>query len=70
MPTRQNATIAKAGRQNMAQALRIFFTAMVALAFAVLWATSVLAEQKIIKSHGISTFGELKYPADFPISTM
>ncbi|WP_457650410.1 extracellular solute-binding protein [Profundibacter sp.] len=66
MPTRQNATIAKAGRRNMAQALRIFFTAMVALAFAVLWATSVRAEQKIIKSHGISTFGELKYPADFP----
>ncbi|HGG65929.1 MAG TPA: ABC transporter substrate-binding protein, partial [Rhodobacteraceae bacterium] len=39
---------------------------MVALALAVLWATSVRAEQKIIKSHGISTFGELKYPADFP----
>ena len=31
-----------------------------------LWsAKAVLAEQKIIKSHGISSFGELKYPPDF-----
>jgi len=66
MPARQNGAIAKPKSQHRARALRIFFSAMVALALAVLWATSVRAEQKIIKSHGISTFGELKYPADFP----
>ena len=26
---------------------------------------SVMAEEKVIKAHGISTFGDLKYPADF-----
>ncbi|WP_456388416.1 extracellular solute-binding protein [Profundibacter sp.] len=38
---------------------------MLALAMAVLLVSAAWAEQKIIKSHGISTFGELKYPADF-----
>jgi len=34
---------------------------------AVLWlGKSTFAADKIIKSHGISSFGELKYPADFP----
>lgn len=34
--------------------------------FMALMVLSAAAEDKIIKSHGISTFGELKYPADFP----
>ncbi|PIE12687.1 MAG: ABC transporter substrate-binding protein [Rhodobacterales bacterium] len=38
-------------------------TLSVVLGFAI--ASTAQAEQKIIKSHGISTFGELKYPADF-----
>ena len=66
MPARQNGAIVKSKSRHVARGLQIFFTAMVALALAVLWATSVRAEQKIIKSHGISTFGELKYPANFP----
>jgi microcin C transport system substrate-binding protein len=34
---------------------------------AVLWpGKSTFAADKIITSHGISSFGELKYPADFP----
>ncbi|WGI21482.1 extracellular solute-binding protein [Amylibacter sp. IMCC11727] len=36
--------------------------AMITLAFG---ATLANAQDKIIKSHGISTFGDLKYPADF-----
>ena len=66
MPTRQNGAIAKTETRDAARSLRIFFTAMVVLALAVFLAASARAEQKIIKSHGISTFGELKYPADFP----
>ena len=30
------------------------------------WAVAVSAQETIIRSHGIATFGELKYPADFP----
>jgi len=66
MPARQNGAIAKTETRDAARSLRIFFTAMVVLALAVFLAASARAEQKIIKSHGISTFGELKYPADFP----
>jgi microcin C transport system substrate-binding protein len=32
----------------------------------VVWVQSVQAQDTVIKSHGISTFGELKYSADFP----
>ncbi|SMX27196.1 Oligopeptide-binding protein AppA precursor [Pelagimonas phthalicica] len=39
--------------------------ALLALGLAVL-ATGTLAEQEVIKAHGVSTFGELKYDADFP----
>lgn len=39
--------------------------ALLALGLAVL-ATGALAEQEVIKAHGVSTFGELKYDADFP----
>lgn len=35
------------------------------LTFLILGISMALAEQKIIKSHGISAFGDLKYPADF-----
>ena len=43
-------------------AIAVPFFALVILAFA---AMAALAEEKIIKAHGISTFGDLKYPADF-----
>lgn len=66
MPTRQKRAIAKTMRQNRAARFSAFFTVMMALALAVLLVSAARAEQKIIKSHGISTFGELKYPADFP----
>ena len=39
--------------------------AFFSLIFLSLFATSVLAQEKIIKSHGYSRFGDLKYPADF-----
>ena len=38
---------------------------MLALAASVMAFSAMAQEQKIIVSHGISTFGELKYPADF-----
>lgn len=66
MPTRQKRAIAQTKRQNGRARFGLFFTAMMALALAVLVVTTARAEQVIIKSHGISTFGELKYPADFP----
>jgi len=31
-----------------------------------LWAFAAAAQDNVIRSHGISTFGDLKYPADFP----
>ena len=66
MPTRHKRAIAKTMHQNKAARVGAFFTVMMALALAVLVVTAARAEQTIIKSHGISTFGELKYPADFP----
>jgi len=62
MPTRQTGAIATA---RSLKGARLFFTTMLGLALVVLLVTAVRAEQKIIKAHGISTFGELKYPADF-----
>ena len=44
----------------------LIFTAWLFLALTILTAFSAKADEHIIKSHGISTFGELKYPADFP----
>jgi len=38
---------------------------LIALLFVLLSAVAALANDTVIKSHGISTFGELKYPADF-----
>lgn len=66
MPARRNAAISISSSKYMTRALQMLFTAMVALALAVLSGSSVKAEPKIIKSHGISTFGELKYSAGFP----
>ncbi len=65
MPTRQTRVIATTQRQSAAAGFRMLFTVMVALALAVLMVAGARAEPKIIKSHGISTFGDLKYPADF-----
>ena len=66
MPTHDSRTIATLNPRNRTAGLAAFFSVMLVLALAVLLATAARAEQKIIKSHGISTFGELKYPADFP----
>ncbi len=65
MSIRQQRAIAKTLQQNWAARCRTFLTVMMALALAVLMVTAVRAEQVIIKSHGISTFGALKYDADF-----
>ncbi|WP_069301047.1 extracellular solute-binding protein [Neptunicoccus sediminis] len=54
-------------------AVRRFVLASLGFLALVLWASLSLAQddtqgdtgEKVIKSHGISTFGELKYPADF-----
>ncbi len=66
MPTRQQRAIAKSKPQTTSVGIGTFFTVMMALAMAISLVTAARAEQTIIKSHGISTFGELKYPADFP----
>lgn len=66
MPTRQNAAPAQTKRYIQALNFRVFLTVMMALAMAVMLTATARAEQKIIKSHGISTFGDLKYAADFP----
>lgn len=42
----------------------VLFSALTMLS-ALLLATSVFAQEKIIKSHGVSTFGDLKYGPDF-----
>jgi len=66
MPIRHAKVIAKPRHHNSAGWLKTIFTGFIALAVLVLMVSVVRAEQKIIKSHGISTFGELKYAADFP----
>jgi len=65
MPKR-HAAISQTKHRNKTSVLWVFLTVMIALAMAVILATTARAEQVIIKSHGISTFGDLKYPADFP----
>lgn len=44
----------------------LLFGGAVALAFALTAHAARAQEGEVIVSHGISTFGELKYPADFP----
>ncbi len=50
---------------NNSTPLRLVF-ALICLSLASLMAHAALAQEKIIKSHGYSYFGELKYPADYP----
>ncbi|MGI9394545.1 MAG: extracellular solute-binding protein [Boseongicola sp.] len=52
---------------NMEETMRLAIASVLCL-FSSLWANGVLAEQhqNTISSHGISAFGELKYPIDFP----
>ncbi|TCP44412.1 extracellular solute-binding protein [Rhodovulum marinum] len=45
--------------------LRLWLTAWAAALVIALGALQAMAEQKVTVAHGISTFGELKYPADF-----
>ena len=42
-----------------------FFISSIILFAVAVGATLVNAQGKVTKSHGISTFGELKYPPDF-----
>ncbi|SMX45105.1 Oligopeptide-binding protein AppA precursor [Actibacterium lipolyticum] len=44
---------------------QLVLSGLLLVASLLFFAPSVEAEETIIKSHGISTFGELKYPADF-----
>ena len=73
-PTRETRTLApralvpRALVQTRADTQRALFKAMMALPFAILamaWMAAV-AYADTIKSHGISAFGELNLPADFP----
>ncbi|WP_272007990.1 extracellular solute-binding protein [Roseovarius sp. ZX-A-9] len=45
---------------------RLVWTALLGLGIAALMAQAALAEDKIIRSHGYSYFGDLSYPADYP----
>ena len=60
----RNATVTRAAIARMSVAHET--TWFITLALLLLSAMSALGEEKIIKSHGFSIFGELKYPADFP----
>ncbi len=65
MPQRNTATFRAAAPFGMSG---LFRTALIGLAIAALAAQGVLAqdaEEKIIRSHGYSYFGDLKYPEDF-----
>ena len=55
---------AKAATASKTPMGSVFFASFVLIALA-LGATFANAQDKVTKSHGISTFGELKYPADF-----
>lgn len=55
---------ARAIARNHARSLGAFWSS-VFLILGVVLATFAQADEKITKSHGISTFGELKYPGDF-----
>lgn len=55
---------AKAATAQKANMRSVIFTSLILFALA-LGATLANAQDKVTKSHGISTFGELKYPADF-----
>ena len=62
MNHKMQARAVAADRAGMALRLGVGFLALTAA----VWAFSAHAEdQKIITAHGISTFGNLKYPADF-----
>nr|WP_306734848.1 extracellular solute-binding protein [Marimonas arenosa] len=54
-----------AGRAMEGPHTRATFGLILAVLAALAVALPLRAEEKIIRSHGISTFGDLKYPADF-----
>ncbi|HDR27156.1 extracellular solute-binding protein [Rhodovulum sp.] len=64
MPT--PCAAARATALARAVPLRLWLTAWGLALVLALGAQQALAEQKVIVSHAISTFGEPKYPADFP----
>lgn len=61
---RQARAIAVSRTADTRQALRRLF-AGVGLVLVLLTAATAVKAETVIKAHGISTFGELKYPADF-----
>ena len=64
MRSKQNTSVKRAAQTAPVIALRFLGLLGFSL-IAVLWlAKSTFAADKIIASHGISSFGELKYPAD------
>ena len=56
---------AHAHTQSQIAPWRIWLAGSVLVVGAALWAMPGLAQDTIITSHGYSTFGDLKYPADF-----
>jgi len=56
------ATTLKIATPDRRQAVLLTLGTLIFMAFATL---AAMAQETIIKSHGFSTFGELKYPADF-----
>lgn len=63
MHARQSKAIAASKAQT--NSLKLFILFMASLALITITTLAAHAEQKIIKAHGISTFGALKYPAGF-----
>lgn len=65
MPRSPRTRFAIALSATSFQRTRLVFLSGIVLVLFVLSTLAAKAEETIIKSHGISTFGELKYPADF-----
>lgn len=62
--TRRPRAIARSAVQDTGTMLRLALASLLVLAM-VAWATLLSAEEKIIKAHGFSEFGDLKYPEGF-----
>ena len=64
-PTRRLRRAIAIPRTIAAPSARLWLGGVLVLVLA-LWAMTARAQETIITSHGYSTFGDLKYPADFP----
>ena len=63
--SRAARAVAVTATPALAHGLRVSLGAVVLALMFLLAALAARAEEKVIVSHGISTFGDLKYPADF-----